>query len=177
MEELEQFMGRARRRPLFRADELSVKLDCGRPGIERMLPHRGGFLLLDRIVATDGSARQALGRRRLDPNDPVFADHFPGDPVYPGVLLVEMMGQLALTLPALGDGAPRAEQPPRVRFIRLHDARFIGAALPGDELTVLAELIDDNGYTFLAGGQVMRGAEILAAAVFEALLLEGDEND
>jgi 3-hydroxyacyl-[acyl-carrier-protein] dehydratase len=104
----------------------------------------------------------------------VFRDHFPQDPVYPGVLLVEMMGQLALTLPALK--APAAA-PPKVRFIRLHDARFPGAALPGDELKVLAELIDDNGYTFLACGQVLRGAEVLAAAVFEAIVIGEGEND
>lgn len=174
MEELEQFMGRARRRPLFPAEELSAQLEYGRGEIEGLLPHRGSFLLLDRIVATDGASR-VLGLRRLAPSDPVFADHFPGDPVYPGVLLVEMMGQLALTLPALRNGVlPSGGQPPKVRFLRLHDARFIGAALPGDELAVLAELIDDNGYTFLAGGQVRRGDEILAAAVFEAILWEED---
>src|SRR5215475_4867604 len=67
-------------------------------GIKQLLLHREPFLLLDRVTAVDLHVLSAAGTRWIDPADPVFRGHFPEVPVYPGVLLVEIIGQLGLCL-------------------------------------------------------------------------------
>ena len=60
----------------------------------RMLPHRYPFLLVDRIVVIDGD-NSAIGIKNVTVNEPHFQGHFPGQPVMPGVLIIEAMAQTA----------------------------------------------------------------------------------
>lgn len=173
MEEPEGLIRHARRRALFKEEELGETLNYGCAEIKRLIPHRGAFLLLDRITAVDRETGRALGVRSLRPDDPIFADHFPSDPVYPGVLLIEMMGQLALALSRLcSQDDPSDRAAPAVRFVRVREARFIHPAGPGDDLKILSAAIDDAGFTFVACGQVLRKEIVVATAVLEAIILE-----
>ncbi|MFO0722485.1 MAG: FabA/FabZ family ACP-dehydratase [Myxococcota bacterium] len=172
--ELEDRARRARRGLLFATEALRPTPGLGRPEIQRILPHRGAMLLLDAIAAVDPQRGRLLGQRKIAADDPVFEGHFPGAPIYPGVLQVEMSGQLGLCVKHFldrGDAeVPPGSRPRPVRLVRVRDASFVAEARPGDELEVLAEVLEDNDYTFTALGQVTRAGEILSASIFEAVL-------
>jgi 3-hydroxymyristoyl/3-hydroxydecanoyl-(acyl carrier protein) dehydratase len=165
-----------RRRPIFTPGETTRAVSLGRREIEQLVPHRDPFLLVDRITAVDLEVRAAIGVRRIDPADPILAGHFPGEPIYPGFLMLEMMGQLGLCLNHLVTAGRvevlPADEPKPVRLLRLHGALFLGEGRPGDELTIVSQLVDEGGYTAILAGQVMKDDAILAVAIMEAFLPE-----
>ncbi len=165
-----------RRRPLFTPGEATRVVSIQRREIEQLVPHRDPMLLLDRVTSVDLEQRAATGTRLIDPLDPILAGHFPGEPIYPGFLMLEMMGQLGLCLQHL-DSAGRVEvlpedSPRPVRLLKVHGAMFLGEGRPGDELTVLSQLVEEGGYTAIMAGQVMKNDAILAVAIMEAFLPE-----
>ncbi len=167
-----------RRRPLFVPDacETAQTVALGRPQLERMLPHRDPFLLLDGIDAVDLEGGAVRGFRHVNPDDPVFRGHFPGDPVYPGVYQIEAIGQLGICLQHLlasksvevgPDQTPR-----RLRLLKVHHALFQGEVRPGQDIQIIATSIEDGDYVATCAGQVVVGDEVKALAVYEVFMLD-----
>jgi 3-hydroxyacyl-[acyl-carrier-protein] dehydratase len=174
-EELQRLIKQARRELLF-PQVNATKVSLGREAIGRVLRHRGPMLLLDRITAIDLVLGGIVAERQLTESDLGFEGHFPEESIYPGCLQVEMMGQLGLALrwfltKTTNDIAINAT-PPKVRLIKLREAFFCEEARPGDQLTLLARCIDDNGYTITCIGQLLRGETILSGCAFEAMYTE-----
>ena len=174
----EDVIKRARRRPLHAPAETTVATAIGRAEIERLLPHRDPLLLVDRISEVDLEAQTLCAHRRVDPDDPVFAGHFPGAPVYPGALQVEAMGQASVCLHQLlelGRAEVHAEDRPQaLRLLRVHHALFIAEARPGEELTLLSRRLESDSYTVVCAAQVLKQETICAMAIMEVFLAEGD---
>ncbi len=175
-EELKILTKRLRRTPTHGGRPTAAPVRYGVAAIERILPHRAPFLLLDGIDAVDLTERTILGHRRLDPADPIFAGHFPGTPIYPGVLQVEMTGQLALclthflakqTLEIPPDATPTA-----VRALSIHAAQYLEPLLPGDVLELHAVIIAEDGMTATAAGQVVKDGRVASYAVQEVYLVD-----
>jgi 3-hydroxyacyl-[acyl-carrier-protein] dehydratase len=174
-EELQKFAKAARHHPLWTPQQLAAS-PVERRGIERILPHRDPFLLLDAITELDLTEQAIRGRRQVLKNDPVFQGHFPGDPIYPGVLQLEIVGQLGLCLiHFLRAGTAEITEdarPSAVRAIKVHFAQFLSPVRPGDELTVVGRMLELNDYTAICAGQILREETVCSFGVMEVYLVD-----
>jgi 3-hydroxyacyl-[acyl-carrier-protein] dehydratase len=119
---------------------MTVETPFGREQIEKILPHRDPFLLIDEVLELE-PARRVVARRAVRADDPWFAGHFPGRPVMPGVLIVEAMAQT-------GAVAVLAEEENRGKiafFAGIDDCRFKRVVEPGDTLTLTCEIDQVRG--------------------------------
>jgi beta-hydroxyacyl-ACP dehydratase FabZ len=100
--------------------------------ILEVLPHRFPFLLVDRILETDGSTHM-VGLKNVTINEPFFQGHFPDHPVMPGVLLVEALAQVGVILLLNNDPERNSKL---VYFSGIDKCRFRQPVLPGDQLRI-----------------------------------------
>jgi beta-hydroxyacyl-ACP dehydratase FabZ len=141
---------------------LSAPLDVS--AIERVLPHRFPFLLIDRVLEL--TADKVVALKNVSANEPYFAGHFPGHPIMPGVLQVEAMAQAGAVL-ALNLLADPGTQP-LVFFMGIDGVKFRKPVVPGDQLRLEVEPLRKGGAIWkmkgraLVDGQVVSEAEFLA---------------
>lgn len=165
-----------RRAPLHEESVTTRAVSFCREDLERILPHRDPFLLIDGIDSIDLERRSIRGQRTMRPDDPVFMGHFPGAPVYPGVLQVEMTGQLALCLAHFVTRETHAvapdSAPADVRALRIHHAQYLLPVLPGDVVEIHARLLAEDGMTATCAGQIIKAGRVASFAVQEVYFVE-----
>lgn len=110
-------------------------------GLMKLLPHRYPFLLVDRIIDIDGDG-SATGIKNVTINEPHFQGHFPGQPVMPGVLIIEAMAQ---TAGAIAIRAQQAQAPSLVYFMTIDNAKFRRPVVPGDRLEIHVKKTKQRG--------------------------------
>ena len=93
-----------------------------------LLPHRYPFLMIDRIINVD-SDNSAVGIKNISVNEPIFQGHFPGNPVFPGVLIIEGMAQ---TAGAIAIAADQTHGRHIVYMVTVDKCKFRKPARPGD---------------------------------------------
>ncbi|MBU2982479.1 3-hydroxyacyl-ACP dehydratase FabZ [Lentibacter algarum] len=99
--------------------------------IQRIIPHRYPFLLVDRVEKIDGTS-SALGIKNVTMNEPHFQGHFPGKPIMPGVTIVEAMAQTAAVM--VGVALDMADKEMLVYFMAIEKCKFRRMVIPGDVL-------------------------------------------
>ncbi len=126
--------------------------------IQKVLPHRYPFLLVDKIIAL-AEGQKAVGIKNVTCNEPFFQGHFPGNPLMPGVLMVEAMAQVGayciLTLKEYKDKL--------AVFTGIDKLRFRRQVVPGDVLTITIELGKIKRGVGKANGTVKVGDELAAS--------------
>ena len=136
-------------------------------GIIQCIPHRFPFLLLDRIIEIDPGKR-LVALKNVTYNEPFFSGHFPGEPIMPGVLIVEAMAQAGAVL-MLHEMADRDKK--LVFFTGIDKARFRRTVVPGDQLRLTIEVLKSRATTCkLRGIAEVNGRKVAEADLMSALV-------
>lgn len=144
-----------------------VEVDVVR--IMQMIPHRYPFLMIDRVVEMHAD-KGAIGIKNVTIGEPFFQGHFPGEPVMPGVMIVEAMAQTAAVLVVHTLG-PRSEGK-LVYFMSIDNCRFRRPVYPGDQLHVAVEKERNRRSVWKFQGTAKVAGKVVAEAVFAAMVRE-----
>ena len=137
-------------------------MDIGK--IMEYLPHRYPFLLVDRIVEME--PLRAVGIKNVSINEPFFQGHFPGEPVLPGVLILEAMGQVAAMMICQSP-----EMKGMITYVTtIDEAKFRRPVRPGDQLVTTAELTRVRGRVGKVRAVGRVDGQIVASASFGFVL-------
>lgn len=137
--------------------------------IQRLIPHRYPFLLVDKVVDIDGY-QSARGIKCVTMNEPHFQGHFPGKPIMPGVTIVEAMAQTAAVM--VGTALDMADRNLLVYFMALEKTKFRRMVVPGDVLEMKLETLrgKPGGKVWKFGGVAEVEGEMACEAEFTAMM-------
>jgi 3-hydroxyacyl-[acyl-carrier-protein] dehydratase len=131
----------------------------------KMLPHRYPFLMVDRVIDIRGD-ESGIGIKNITINEPQFQGHFPGNPVFPGVLMIEGMAQTAGILCIAATGA----RPKSVYFLTIDKAKFRKPVRPGDTVEYHMKRIAHRKSMWWYRGEAKVSGQIVAEAELGAML-------
>lgn len=136
--------------------------------ILEVLPHRYPFLMVDKIININGD-ESGVGIKNVTFNEPQFQGHFPGTPIFPGVLIIEGMAQTAGAMCVLStsDGNP----PRLVYFMTIDKAKFRKPVIPGDVLEYHLTKIRSRGNMWWYRGEAKVAGTLVAEAELAAMLV------
>jgi 3-hydroxyacyl-[acyl-carrier-protein] dehydratase len=138
--------------------------------IQRFLPHRYPFLLVDRIIEID--EERIVGIKNVTRNEPFFAGHFPDFPVMPGVLIVEAMAQTAGVL--VLKNIPERESK-LVLLVAIENARFRRPVVPGDTLRLEMSVLKRKASVAKMAGRATVDGQVVAEAEVMCKLADKEE--
>jgi 3-hydroxyacyl-[acyl-carrier-protein] dehydratase len=138
--------------------------------ITKILPHRYPFLLVDRIIELELSKR-VVGIKNVTANEPFFQGHFPGEPIMPGVLIVEAMAQVGGILARLSiPGIMEKENADPIRFVAMEKVKFRRAVVPGDQLRFEGAPLRMGTRVWKMTGKALVDNQVAAEAVLVATI-------
>lgn len=135
--------------------------------IQRIIPHRYPFLLVDRVERIDGR-NGAVGIKNVTMNEPHFQGHFPGTPIMPGVTIVEAMAQTAAVMIGVADNL--VDKHLLIYFMAIDGCKFRRKVVPGDTLELHVTTKRGGGKIWKFEGRAMVGTELAAEAEFTAMM-------
>ena len=137
--------------------------------IQRILPHRYPFLLVDRVTDIDGTS-SAIGLKNVTMNEPHFQGHFPGQPIMPGVTIVEAMAQTAAVM--VGTTLDLTDGDLLIYFMAIDGCKFRRKVIPGDQLRMELTTLrgKPGGKVWKFRGVATVDGELAAEAEFSAMM-------
>jgi len=136
--------------------------------IQKILPHRPPFLLVDRIIEMEPRKR-VVGLKNVTMNEAFFMGHFPGYPIMPGVLIVEAMAQTGGVL-VLSDVPDRERK--LVLFAGIEEAKFRQPVVPGDQLRLELEVLRLRKTVVKMRAQATVDGRLVAEATIMCVIVE-----
>jgi 3-hydroxyacyl-[acyl-carrier-protein] dehydratase len=130
--------------------------------IMKHLPHRYPLLLIDRVISCE-PRREIVALKNVTINEPFFAGHFPHYPVMPGVLIVEAMAQASAIL-AFKSFDLKSDARSVYYFVGIDEARFKRPVVPGDQLTIKAQVVRNLRGIWKFTGQALVGDTLVSEA-------------
>ncbi|WP_129599749.1 3-hydroxyacyl-ACP dehydratase FabZ [Anaerophilus nitritogenes] len=135
--------------------------------IQNIIPHRYPFLLVDKIVEMEPGQR-AVGIKNVTINEPFFQGHFPGNPIMPGVLIVEAMAQVgAVSVLSMEENKGKLAV-----FTGIDDAKFRRQVIPGDTLKIKVNMVSLRRGMGKGEAVAYVGDEIAAKATIKFAVIE-----
>lgn len=127
--------------------------------IMEIIPHRQPFMLVDTIEELE-MGKKAVGKKCVSYNEPFFAGHFPGEPVMPGVLIIEALAQVgAVAILSLPENKGKTAY-----FGAINSAKFKGKVVPGDVLMLETEIIKSKGPIGVGSAKAYVDGKVVAQA-------------
>jgi len=133
------------------------------------LPHRYPFLLVDRILEID-LGKRIVGIKNVTINEPFFQGHFPGNPIMPGVLIIESMAQVAAVL---AFKSAKGSEGKLFLFVGIDRAKFRKPVGPGDRLRIEVSVLRERPPYWHLKGEVSVEGQAVAEAEIKAMLGPG----
>jgi len=141
--------------------------------IQKILPHRYPFLLVDRI--TDIEAGKSIeGYKNVSISEPVFQGHFPDHPIYPGVMIIEGMAQAGgvLAFESMDKDGQENTQDKVVYFMSIDKAKFRAPVTPGDRLVYRLSVIRNRGAIWHLDAKAFVDEKLVAEAELKAMIVD-----
>ncbi|HEG44544.1 MAG TPA: UDP-3-O-[3-hydroxymyristoyl] N-acetylglucosamine deacetylase [Phycisphaerales bacterium] len=137
--------------------------------IQRILPHRYPFLLVDRVIEIDGD-KKITGIKNVTFNEQFFQGHFPGTPIMPGVLIVEALAQVSGLL-----FAQKLEHTGKLAVLfTMDNVKFRKSVVPGDQLILISEAVKTRNRSAQCNCKAMVGDDIAAEATIKFMLVDDE---
>jgi 3-hydroxyacyl-[acyl-carrier-protein] dehydratase len=140
--------------------------------IQKLLPHRYPFLLVDRVIEYEPD-RKLVAFKNVTSNEQFFNGHFPGHPVMPGVLILEALAQSCALLAYKSSGLNPKENV--VYLMSIDGAKFRKPVVPGDRLTLTAEVLRHKGPIWKHRGVATVDGQVVAEAEFLATVAKAND--
>lgn len=148
-------------------DQKHINLPMSTEDIERCLPHRRPFLLIDEV--TDLTPNKSIvAIKYVSEDDYILSGHFPGNPIFPGVLMVEGIAQAAGVLGKLSSDIGTDKM--QCLLTEVSKARFRKVIVPGTSLRYEIELENRKGNFLWFKGRALDSGDIVATVTFSALM-------
>lgn len=134
--------------------------------IQRIIPHRYPFLLVDKVrdIVVNESC---VGIKNVTINEPQFTGHFPGMPIFPGVMIIEAMAQTSGIL--VGLSMDLVDKQAKVFFMGVDGVKFRRKVVPGDVLELHVKALRGGGRVWKFEGRAMVEGELACEATFMAM--------
>jgi len=144
--------------------------------IQKILPHRYPFLLLDRVTKLEeGVSIEAY--KNVSISEPVFQGHFPDHPIYPGVMIIEGMAQAGGVLAFKSSSKEEQEAAANkvVYFMSIDKAKFRSPVTPGDQLIYKLTVIKQRGTIWQLDAKAYVDDKLVAQAELKAMIVDKDK--
>ncbi|MEA3419933.1 MAG: 3-hydroxyacyl-ACP dehydratase FabZ [Campylobacterota bacterium] len=141
--------------------------------IQKILPHRYPFLLLDRVTEFKKS-ESIEGYKNISISDPVFQGHFPDHPIYPGVMIIEGMAQAGgvLAFKSLPEEEQNNTDEKVVYFMSIDKAKFRAPVTPGDKLVYKITALKNKGKVWQFDAKAYVNEKVVAQAELKAMIVD-----